>query len=202
MSNIAGRPTTSQNIAVVGSGVAGLTTAYFLSRYHQVTLYERNSYLGGHTNTIEIPDGPDAGTPVDTGFIVMNHRNYPVLTRLFDRLHVPLRDSDMSFGYRCEVTGLAYAGSSLNTLFAQRRNLANPRFYGFVRDILRFYRQAQTDLDTDNVGEQSLGDYLERGDFGDVFVHHHLLPMGAAIWMRIMSSRKFFSNWQKVPMQN
>ena len=182
MSNIAGRPTTSQNIAVVGSGVAGLTTAYFLSRYHQVTLYERNSYLGGHTNTIEIPDGPDAGTPVDTGFIVMNHRNYPVLTRLFDRLHVPLRDSDMSFGYKCEVTGLAYAGSSLNTLFAQRRNLANPRFYGFVRDILRFYRQAQTDLDTDNVGEQSLGDYLERGDFGDVFVHHHLLPMGAAIW--------------------
>lgn len=171
-----------QNIAVVGAGVAGLTAAYYLSRHHRVTIYERNGYLGGHTNTIEIPDGPDAGTPVDTGFIVMNHRNYPVLTRLFEDLDVGLRDSDMSFGYRCEETGLAYAGTSLNTLFAQRSNLLRPSYYGMIRDILRFYRQSNHDLSQNSVGDRSLGDYLVDGGYGNLFVHHHLLPMGAAIW--------------------
>ncbi len=170
------------DIAVVGAGVAGLTTAVLLSESHQVTIYERNSYLGGHTNTIEIPDGPDAGIPVDTGFIVMNHRNYPVLTRLFERFDVPLRDSDMSFGYQCEETGLAYAGTNLNTLFAQRRNLFRPTYYGMIRDILRFYRTSNEDLAHDRVGDRTLGEYLTDGNYGRLLVHHHLLPMGAAIW--------------------
>lgn len=182
MSSAGSSRKTGMDIAVVGAGVAGLTVAVHLSNRHRVTIYERNSYLGGHTNTIEIPDGPDAGTPVDTGFIVMNHRNYPVLTRLFDHFDVALRDSDMSFGYRCEKTGLAYAGTSLKTLFAQRSNLLRPAYYGMIRDIMRFYRTANDDLAHESVGDRSLGDYLADGGYKELFIHHHLLPMGAAIW--------------------
>jgi predicted NAD/FAD-binding protein len=169
-------------IAVVGAGVAGLTAAYILQRAHDVTLFEKNDYLGGHTNTFTVPDGPDAGTPVDTGFIVMNHRNYPLLTRLFNQLGVELRDSDMSFGYWCQHTGLQYSGSGPGGMFAQRRNLFRPAFHGLLRSIMRFYREANADLVTDNLGDQSLGDYLKRGRYSDWFIHHHLLPMGAAIW--------------------
>jgi len=169
-------------IAVVGAGVAGLTAAYILQRAHRVTLFEKNAYLGGHTNTVPIPDGPDAGTLVDTGFIVMNHRNYPLLTRLFQQLAVELRDSDMSFGYWCERTGLQYSGSGLGGMFAQRRNLLRPAFHGLLRNIMRFYRQANADLAAAHLGDVSLGAYLARGRYAPWFVHHHLLPMGAAIW--------------------
>lgn len=169
-------------IAVVGSGVAGLTAAYLLQRRHDITIFEKNDYAGGHTHTITLPDGPDAGTPVDTGFIVMNHRNYPLFTRLLEKLQVALRDSDMSFGYWDEAGGLQYSGSDLNTMFAQRRNLFNPAFYGMIRDVLRFYKNALADLDAGRVGTQSLGQYLQGGAYGEYFIRHHLLPMGAAIW--------------------
>lgn len=170
-------------IAVVGAGVAGLTAAYLLQRRHRVTLFEKNDYPGGHTHTIVLPDGPDSGTPVDTGFIVMNHRNYPLLTRLFEQLGVALRDSDMSFGYWDRQTGLQYAGSDLNTMFAQRRNIVSPRFLGMVRDVLRFYRRANRDLREDAVpATLTLGDYLRQGGYAQTFVRHHIVPMGAAIW--------------------
>ena len=107
------------NIAVIGSGAAGLTAAHLLQKKHRVTLLEKDGRLGGHTSTVMIPDGPDAGTPVDTGFIVMNHRNYPLLTRLFEQLGVQLRDSTMSFGYHDLPSGLQYCGSGLDGLFAQ-----------------------------------------------------------------------------------
>lgn len=171
-----------QHIAVVGSGVAGLTATHLLQRRHRVTLLEKDDRLGGHTNTVVIPDGPDAGTPVDTGFIVMNHRNYPLLTRLFEQLGVQLRDSTMSFGYHDCPIGLQYSGSGLDGLFAQRMNLFKPAFHLMVRDVMRFFKTAQQDLEQDNLIDETLGDYLQRRHFSRVFIDHHLIPMGSAIW--------------------
>jgi predicted NAD/FAD-binding protein len=170
------------NIAVVGAGVAGLAAAYLLARRHRVTIFEKNNYAGGHTHTIVLDKGADAGTPIDTGFIVMNDRNYPLLTKLFAQLGVSLRNSDMSFGYHCEQTGLQYAGSDLNSLFAQRRNLCDPRFWGMIRDLLRFYKSARNDLHGQRLSDITMGAYLRRGGYGAFFVQHHLLPMGSAIW--------------------
>jgi len=169
-------------IAVVGTGAAGLTAAWLLARRHEVTVFEKNDYAGGHVHTVVLDSGPDAGTPVDTGFIVMNHRTYPVLTRLLAVLGVSLRDSDMSFGYHDELTGLQYCGSGLNTLFAQRRNLFRPSFHGMIRDILRFNREAPQDLAAGKLAGLSLGEYLDRGGYGRAFVDDYILPMGAAIW--------------------
>jgi predicted NAD/FAD-binding protein len=172
----------SSRIAVVGAGVAGLTAASILQRRHRVTLFERNDYAGGHTHTVTIPDGPDKGTPVDTGFIVMNHRNYPLLTRLLEQLDVPLRDSEMSFSYWDELTGMQYSGGGLNGLFAQRRNLLRPAFLRMVREVFRFFREAERDLAAGGLRELTLGDYLRRGGYSDMFVRHHLIPTAAAIW--------------------
>lgn len=169
-------------IAVVGGGVAGITAAHLLSQRHRVTLYERNDYLGGHTNTIVIPDGPDAGTPVDTGFIVLNDRTYPLLHRLLARLGVAVRYADMSFGYHCRRTGLAYSGKSVDSLFAQRRNLLRPSFWRMLAEIRRFGAEAARDLAAGGFDGRSLGRYLESGRYGREFVAHYILPMGAAIW--------------------
>lgn len=170
------------NVAVIGTGVSGLVAAHILNRKHNVTLFEKNNYVGGHTHTIVLEKGPDAGTPVDTGFIVMNHRNYPVLTRLFEQLGVELRDSDMSFGYHDERSGLQYCGTDLNTMFAQRLNLLRPSFYGMIRQILRFYGNAVSDLESGRLEGLTLWEYLQKGGYGEVFVDHHIVPMGSAIW--------------------
>ena len=169
-------------IAVIGAGVAGLTAAYILQRKHQVTLFEKNDYLGGHTHTVTVPQGPDQGTPVDTGFIVMNHRNYPLLTRLFQKLGVELRDSEMSFGYWDELTGLQYSGGGLNGLFAQRSNVLRPAFIRMVREIFRFFREAERDMASGVLREMTLGEYLRCGGYSEMFIRHHLIPMAAAIW--------------------
>ena len=171
-----------EKIAVIGSGAAGLTATHLLQRKHSVTLLEKNARLGGHTNTFILPDGPDAGTPVDTGFIVMNDRNYPLLSRLFEQLGVELRNSDMSFGYHDAPSGLQYCGSGLDGLFAQRANLFRPGFLRMVRDTLRFFRTAEEDLEKTNLIHESLGDYLKRNGFRQDFVDHHIIPMGSAIW--------------------
>lgn len=169
-------------IAVIGSGAAGLTAAHILQRRHRVSLFEKEGRPGGHVNTVIIPEGADAGTPVDTGFIVMNHRNYPLLTRLFEQLAVELRDSDMSFGYHDVPSGLQYCGSGLDGLFAQRANLFRPSFHRMVRDTLRFFRTARADLNDSRLSQESLADYLQRNAFGPEFINHHLIPMGSAIW--------------------
>jgi predicted NAD/FAD-binding protein len=171
-----------KHIAVIGSGVAGLTAAHLLQRKHRVTILEKSERIGGHTNTVMLPDGPDAGTPVDTGFIVMNHRNYPLFTKLLAQLKMELRDSDMSFGYHDLPSGLQYCGSGLDGLFAQRKNIVSPAFHRMVRDTLRFFKTAQQDLNNVGLATESLGEYLERNRFGPEFIDHHLLPMGSAIW--------------------
>ena len=128
------------NIAVIGAGISGICTAYLLQKKHRVTLYEKNDYFGGHTHTVMIPDGPDRGTPVDTGFIVLNPRTYPNFIRFLDLLGVATSPTAMSFGYYCKTTGLCYATQSLNSLFAQRVNLLNPKYWRFIYEIGRFHK--------------------------------------------------------------
>ena len=165
------------NIAVVGSGISGLSAAWLLSQSHKVTLFEKDDRPGGHSNTV------DAGqTPVDTGFIVYNTRCYPNLCALFDHLNVTTAATDMSFAASMDEGGLEYGGANLSALFAQKRNLFRPRFWNMVRDILRFYREAPTALENGMAEHISLGDYLRDNGYSQSFIKDHLLPMGAAIW--------------------
>lgn len=165
-------------IAIVGSGVSGLAAAWLLTPRHDVTLYEKNDYLGGHTHTVDVDwDGTPIG--VDTGFIVFNEHNYPNLTRWFEQLDVASRASEMSFAVSVDRGDLEYGGTA-RQLFAQPRNIVRPRFHRMLRDLLRFYREAPEVLDTFEGG--SLGDYLARNNYSQAFIHDHLLPMAAAIW--------------------
>ena len=167
-------------IAIVGSGISGLACAWLLSREHAVTLYEANDYLGGHTHTHDVEqDGRRYA--VDSGFIVYNSRNYPLLTRLFRELEIDSQPTTMSFSVQSEAGGLEYNASSLNGLFCQRRNLLSPRFLGMVRDLLRFYREAPALLDAGGEGP-ALGDYLAERGFGAAFRDEHLVPMASALW--------------------
>ncbi|MFK2875814.1 NAD(P)/FAD-dependent oxidoreductase [Rhodanobacter hydrolyticus] len=167
-------------IAVIGSGIAGLASAWLLSRRHSVTLYEANDYLGGHTHTHDIEL---AGRHyfVDTGFIVHNPVHYPLLTRLFEELGVASQPTTMSFAVHSEANGLEYNATSLDTLFCQRRNLLSPRFIGMVRDLFRFYREAPALLDGSHQGP-TLGDWLTEHRYGAAFRDEHLVPMASALW--------------------
>lgn len=167
-------------IAVVGSGIAGLASAWLLSHKHAVTLYEASDYLGGHTHTHAIElDGREYA--VDTGFIVFNPQHYPLLTRLFAELGVASKRTTMSFSVHNEASGLEYNATSLDTLFCQRRNACSPRFLGMVRDLLRFYREAPALLDDD--GEQpTLQAWLTQHRYGAAFRDDHLVPMASALW--------------------
>jgi uncharacterized protein len=167
-------------IAVIGSGIAGLGSAWLLGRDHEVTLFEANDYLGGHTHTHRVQQGGSAYA-IDTGFIVHNRAHYPLLTRLFADLGVASQDTTMSFSVRNEASGLEYNAATLNSLFCQRRNLLSPRFHGMLLDLARFYRRAPALLEEDSRGI-SLGAYLERERFGAAFRDEHLLPMAAALW--------------------
>ena len=168
-------------IAVIGGGVAGIVAAYLLQNDHQVTLFEQHDYLGGHTHTVTIEEGPDAGTGVDTGFIVFNEATYPLFIAFLDQLGVASRATEMSFGFHCRETGFTYAGNNLNGVFSQRANLVSPRFWRFLLEIGRFCRQAEADL----AGDADLGtlaDYLARHRFQPFMADHYLAPMAAAIW--------------------
>ncbi|UCF31132.1 MAG: FAD-dependent oxidoreductase [bacterium] len=168
-------------IGVIGGGVAGIVAAYLLQRDHEVTLFEANDYLGGHTRTIVLQEGPDAGTPVDTGFIVLNDRTYPLFTTFLGRLEVPTRPTEMSFSFHDRVSGLAYSGSGLSGLFTQRRNLFSPPFMRMLLGIRRFFRDAKRDLVRDAVPDTSLGDYL-KGRYPRETIDHYIIPMASAIW--------------------
>lgn len=167
-------------IAVIGSGISGLSAAWLLSRGHDVTLYEREPRLGGHSNTVEV-DYDGTSIPVDTGFIVYNEATYPNLIALFDHTGVPTETSDMSFSVSVGGGKLEYEGS-LTGLAAQPANLVKPWYWGMWRDIVRFYKSAPALLDEPADGPLSLGAYLDLGGYGAAFRDHHLLPMAAAIW--------------------
>ena len=168
-------------IGIVGGGVAGIVASWLLGQKHHVTLFESNDYLGGHTHTIVVDQGADAGTPVDTGFIVLNDRTYPLLNTFLDRLGVSTRPTGMSFSFHDRVSGLVYSGSGLNGLFAQRRNLIRPSFLKMVRGIFQFWADAKRDLAAGSVPPVSLGEYLE-GRYPRTTIDNYILPMAAAIW--------------------
>ena len=166
-------------IAVIGSGISGLASAWWLDGEHDVTLFEANDYLGGHTHTHEVTvDGRRMA--VDTGFIVFNPHHYPLLSALFDELCVDSQPTTMSFSMHSERSGVEYNATSLDGLFCQRRNLLSPRFWGMLADLRRFYREAPLLL-----GEEqgpTLGQYLRSQRYGEAFVQEHLLPMASALW--------------------
>jgi uncharacterized protein len=166
-------------IAIIGAGVAGNTLAYHLNKSHDITLFEANHYLGGHSHTHNIMLFGKTYV-IDTGFIVFNDRTYPNFLNMLESLKVAWQPSDMSFSVRCEKTGLEYNGTNLNSLFAQRRNFLRPSFYGMIRDILRFNQISLALLA--NQDEVTLGDYLKQNHFGKAFVEQYIMPMGAAIW--------------------
>lgn len=167
-------------IAIIGTGIAGMTAAWGLHREHEVTVFEANDYIGGHTHTVDVPLGGRTYA-VDTGFIVYNDWTYPRFIELLDELGVASQPTEMSFSVKCEKTGLEYNGHNLNTLFAQRRNLLRPSFYRMIRDILRFNREAPQLL-KDDAPALTLGEYLSRNHYSQAFRNQYIIPMGAAIW--------------------
>ena len=171
-----------QRIAIIGSGIAGLTSAYLLSREHNVVLFEANDYLGGHTHTRHVK-ARDRSYPVNTGFIVFNDWTYPNFIKLMGQLGVKSEASDMSFSVRCENTDLEYNGTSLNTLFAQRRNIFKPSFWRMIKDILRFNKETVAALQAGTLDDgQSLASYLSEHGYSEGFKMRYIIPMGAAIW--------------------
>ncbi|MEB3196358.1 MAG: FAD-dependent oxidoreductase [Candidatus Sericytochromatia bacterium] len=169
----------SLRIAIVGSGISGLVTAHLLSRRHAITVFEADSHVGGHTHTHDIELGGERQA-VDTGFIVFNHKTYPHFTRLLASLGVPSDETTMSFSVRCARSGLEYNGTSLDTLFAQRRNLFSPSFLGMVREILRFNREGLAQAG--QMPGASVGEWAARHGYSRRFLDHYLIPMGASIW--------------------
>lgn len=169
------------DIAVVGSGIAGLSAAWLLSRGHRVTLYEGGSRFGGHSNTVAVSEA--AGRlAIDTGFIVFNERTYPNLTALFGHLGIATQESEMSFAVSRDAGGFEYSGGDVKGLLAQPRNLLRPRFWSMLRDLLRFYRQAPREMARLEREGTSLGAYLAARGYGAAFREDHLLPMASAIW--------------------
>lgn len=167
-------------IAIIGSGISGLTAARRLCLDHDITVFEANDYIGGHTNTVDV-DLDGRRWAVDTGFIVFNDRTYPNFISLMKEIGVASQPSDMGFSVRCDRSGLEYCGSSLNRLFAQRRNLVRPGFWRMLRDILRFNREARELLDG-REDTLELGAYLSREGYSRQFIEQYIVPMGAAIW--------------------
>jgi predicted NAD/FAD-binding protein len=169
------------DIAVIGAGVSGLSCAWLLSQRHRVTLYEAAPRLGGHCCTVDVPYAGGI-MPVDMGFIVYNQATYPNLTALFGHLHVPTEASCMSFAVSLDGGTLEYGGNDLAALFAQKKNIINPRFWAMLRDLVRFYRAAPRDMAALDADLCTLGAYLDRKGFSDALRDDHLLPMAAAIW--------------------
>jgi uncharacterized protein len=167
-------------IAIIGSGISGLTAARRLCQDHEITVFEANGYVGGHTNTIDV-EAEGRSWAVDTGFIVFNDWTYPNFIALMNEIGVASQPSDMGFSVHCERSGLEYCGSSVNQLFAQRRNLVSPRFWTMIRDILRFNREAPRLLEGGEDG-LGLGEYLARERYSRGFIEQYVVPMGAAIW--------------------
>lgn len=169
------------NIAVIGSGISGLSAAWLLSKRHNVSLFEKDDRLGGHSNTVEV-NTPEGAVPVDTGFIVFNPVNYPNLVEFFKHLNVDTTDTDMTFGVSLEKGKVEYSGSGLGGFFAQRRNLLSFKHWGLLREILTFYKDSDRLHNDPSLSELTLGQLLAREGYSQTFINEHLLPMSAAIW--------------------
>lgn len=178
-----------QKVAVVGAGISGMSAAWLLAQAHDVTVYEAETRIGGHSHTVEAPLTGGGAVPVDMGFIVYNEPNYPNLVALFEHLGVPTQWSDMSFGVSIDGGGLEY--SSLD-IFAQKRNFLRPRFWSMLTDLLRFYREAPEHACALDGNLTSLGDYLADNRYGRAFQDDHILPQAAAIWSTSMAQIRDF----------
>ena len=187
------RPAARLRIAVVGAGISGITAARELNAEHDVTLYEARRKPGGHTRTLRF-ERFGREYAADLGFMVFNEANYPHFTRLLRDLDIPSRDTEMSFSLRCDQAGLEYHGSTMNKLFAQRRNLVRPRHYRMLRDILRFHRDANLALVErgGELAELTVSEFLAQGGYGPELVNDYLLPMTAAIWSSEVESIERF----------
>ncbi|TGN19625.1 NAD(P)/FAD-dependent oxidoreductase [Leptospira idonii] len=170
-----------QKLAVIGTGIAGLGSAYFLSRDYDLTVFEKADYIGGHTHTVDVPeDGKQI--PIDTGFIVFNHVTYPNLLRLFQVLNVPTKKSDMSFSVQFDPTKLEFCGSGLNGLFAQRSNFFKPKFIKMLLEIDRFNKTAPSILEDPEYDDWDLGKYMKENKYGEDILNYYLIPMSSAVW--------------------
>ncbi len=169
-----------ERLAVIGSGIAGLGAAYHLSTEYDVTLFEKNQTLGGHTNTITITED-NKNVNIDTGFIVFNKKTYPNLVRLFDQLNVEYQPGSMSFSVYNKNTNLQYAGNNIKTLFAQKKNIFRKKYWKFLLEINRFNSQAPAQLNTDKVNVP-LSEYLSKEGYSDDFIMNFIIPMGSAVW--------------------
>jgi uncharacterized protein len=168
-------------IAVIGTGIAGLVCTHVLRPHHDLTVFEADSRPGGHSHTTTVSIG-DRATPVDTGFLVYNERTYPGLVRLFAELGIATKPSDMSFSVSDEVSGIEYRGTSLNSIFAQRRNVAHPQFVRMIADVARFHRAGRRLLVDPPESSYTVADMLTEGRWSEAFVQWYLVPLGSSIW--------------------
>ncbi|WP_298719217.1 FAD-dependent oxidoreductase [uncultured Oceanisphaera sp.] len=180
------------SIAVIGSGISGLTSAWLLSEQHEISLFEANDYLGGHTATVDVQLG-GISRAIDTGFIVFNDRTYPNFRRLLARIGIEAQATEMSFSVHQARTGLEYNGHTLGSMFAQRANLWRPRFYGFLAEIVRFNLLCKKMIKDGTLSDsETLGGFLDRYGFSDFFSGHYILPMVAAIWSSSLADSRDF----------
>ncbi|QYK00209.1 NAD(P)/FAD-dependent oxidoreductase [Shewanella psychrotolerans] len=181
-----------KRIAVIGSGISGLTCAYLLDKQYDVTVFEKNNYVGGHTATVDITH-QNQTYAIDTGFIVFNDRTYPHFNRLLDMLGIVGQPTEMSFSVHNRQTGFEYNGHGINSLFAQRRNIFRPQFWGLIQQILKFNKLCKQAFHEKNIiAGHTLGDFLEEHGFSEFFCQHYILPMGAAIWSTSLAEMRQF----------
>jgi predicted NAD/FAD-binding protein len=199
-----------ENIAIIGSGISGLTCAYVLDRHCKITLFEANGYFGGHTNTVMVPY-KDEHLAIDTGFIVFNQSNYPLFTKLVQQINVDYQNTEMSFSFSSKKDQLEYSGRKLSTLFSQKRNWVRPQFYRLLNDILRFNRDAKEHLDNAINSSVSLKSFVAAKNYSQWFWEVYLMPMVAAIWsstpnaVESMSAHRvlsFFDNHGLLQLKN
>jgi predicted NAD/FAD-binding protein len=181
-----------KNIAIIGCGISGLTAAYLLSKKHQVTVFEKNAHIGGHTATVDIKKDGETFA-LDTGFIVFNDKTYPNFLALLAEIGIDKQATEMSFSVHNCQTGMEYNGHNLDTLFAQRSNIFRPKFWLLVKEILRFNKLCKSIFAQQNYNDgYTLGDFLADNNFSNFFAEHYILPMGAAIWSSSLAQMEDF----------
>lgn len=180
-----------EKLAIIGTGIAGMASAWLLHQRFQIQVFEQNNYIGGHTNTVFVPEGGHT-IPIDTGFIVCNKENYPMLMRLFQELDVPLKKTDMSFSVQHIAQRLEYCGSSLSSLFVQKKNLFSPRYIRFLMQVNKFNKICSEVLEDASLHDLSIADYATLRGLGNDFLQWYILPMSSALWSTPFSTTMQF----------